>query len=154
MSKSESNETSVALVTLGYQLDHIGHAVANLDEAISRYAQTAGLKVSHRETLAHEGVEVAFVSGPGSAAAIELLAAAPGSTGALARFLEKRGPGLHHICFVVDNIRNELRRLADCGAKLIDQEPREGSRGREIAFVHPNWCGGVLIELCSAPAAR
>lgn len=129
---------------LPYPVDHIGIAVLDLDAALSLYTKDLGLTLTLRETVETQHVEVAFVEGPGTC--IELLApSSPQST--LSTFLQKRGPGLHHIAFKVYDIRAELARLKSLGAKLIDEVPRSGARESLIAFIHPSFAGGVLIEL-------
>lgn len=124
--------------------DHVGIAVEDLDQAERLYASALGGKPAHRFDLPHEAVRVAWLE-TGSAA-IELLT--PTGDGAIARFLRKRGPGLHHIAFRVDTIEVALKTLKAGGYELIDERARPGLCGRPIAFVHPRTTGGVLIELC------
>ncbi len=124
------------------KLHHVGVAVADLDEAISRH-ERMGLKLAHRETVASQQVEVAFM---GDGPFVELLAgASPDSP--VARFVAQRGPGQHHLAFAVPSIEEELKRQAAAGARLIDACPRIGAWGHKVAFVHPKSHGGVLIEL-------
>jgi methylmalonyl-CoA/ethylmalonyl-CoA epimerase len=124
------------------KLHHIGVAVKDLDEAIARHAKL-GLKLAHREKVPSQQVEVAFV---GERPWIELVAStSPGS--GVAKFLEKRGPGQHHLAFAVPSIIEELARQVHRGAQLIDKEPRKGAWGHHVAFLHPKDQGGVLIEL-------
>lgn len=132
-----------------WTIDHIGIAVVNLDQAITHYHAVAHTEVTLREKLDAQGVELAFLSTCGSK--IELLAALREDT-PIGRFLAKRGPGLHHICYKVDDIRAELARLAKMGARLIDATPRPGAGGCDIAFIDPSFFNGVLIELCAYPA--
>ncbi|MEY4701534.1 MAG: methylmalonyl-CoA epimerase [Pseudomonadota bacterium] len=128
-----------------WSVDHIGIAVSDLTKAIDLYATTAGATVTLRETLESQGVELAFLNTGGCK--VELLAALRHDT-ALGKFLSTRGPGLHHICYKVDNIRAELERLAAHGYELIDSIPRAGAGGSQIAFISPKSCLGVLTELC------
>ena len=131
--------------SLAWQVDHIGIAVSDLDAAIKLYAETAHTEVTLRERLAEQGVELAFLNTGGSK--LELLAPlGPQST--MAKFLARRGPGLHHICYRVDDIVAELARLSKSGATLIDHTPRHGAGGTKIAFIAPASFHGVLTELC------
>lgn len=139
---------STPLPTFPWRLDHIGVAVQDLDLAIQWYASTAGLRVSSREEVESQHVEVAFLGE--IAPRIELLTPL-GDTGPLATFLAKRGPGLHHLCYAVDDISQELLRLHAQGLKLIDTAPRIGAEGALVAFIHPSSCGGVLTELVQHP---
>ncbi|MCB0323875.1 MAG: methylmalonyl-CoA epimerase [Bdellovibrionales bacterium] len=139
-------------------LDHIGHAVHDLDAAVERYARLFGLEVIERETIHEHAVEAAFLSHtdwapanlPAGGYSIELLAPRPGNT-VLDKFLSTRGEGLHHICFRVDSVAQELERLKALQVPLIDQIPRAGSRGSQVAFLHPKGASGVLLEICSYP---
>jgi methylmalonyl-CoA/ethylmalonyl-CoA epimerase len=124
------------------KLHHIGVAVKDLDEAIARYAKS-GLKLVHREAVPSQGVEVAFV---GERPWIELVASSRPDSG-VAKFIDKRGPGQHHLAFAVPSIIEELARQKHAGAQLIDKEPRLGAWGHHVAFLHPKDQGGVLIEL-------
>lgn len=129
------------------KLDHVAIAVASIAEALPRYELVAGAPGSPRERVEAQGVEVCFVgSGAGK---IELLEPTrPDSP--VARFLERRGPGLHHIAYRTDDIEAELARLARAGVRLIDRAPRPGAHGHRVAFVHPQSTGGVLVELVGA----
>lgn len=133
-----------------WSVDHIGIAVTDLDDAIQLYAAWASTTVTLREKLEAHGVELAFLNTVG--AKLELLMPLRSDT-PLGRFLAKRGPGLHHICYRVDDIRGELARLASEGAKLIDKTPRPGAGGTLIAFIDPSSFSGVLTELCEYPAS-
>jgi methylmalonyl-CoA epimerase len=131
-----------------WEIDHIGIAVSDLQKALQLYAQAAHTEVTLRETLPGQGVELVFLNTGG--ARLELLA--PLNTECtLARFLNKRGPGLHHICYRVTDIKAELARLAGCGYTLIDSSPRPGAGGTQIAFISPHSFEGVLTELCEYP---
>jgi methylmalonyl-CoA epimerase len=132
-----------------WQVDHIGIAVSDLEAAIKHYSQTALTEITLRERLPEQGVELVFLSTGG--AKLELLTPLSDSS-TLARFINKRGPGLHHICYKVDNIVSELSRLESLGAKLIDSSPRHGAGGTKIAFISPSSFFGVLTELCEYPA--
>ena len=130
---------------LPWIVDHIGIAVPDIDAAIALYASTAGTSVTLREKLIDRGVELAFLNTGGTK--LELLMPLNNDT-PIARFLSKRGPGLHHVCYKVDNIRHEMERLVQQGAKLIDTTPRPGASGTIIAFLEPQSFSGVLTELC------
>lgn len=126
------------------KIDHLGIAVHSLDEGIRFYRDTLGLEVSCTETVAEQMVEVAML--PIGESRLELLeATSPDSP--IAKFIEKRGPGIHHICVEVENIHAKLDELKAAGARLIDEQPRIGAGGHQIAFVHPKSSSGVLIEL-------
>ena len=108
------------------------------------YGRLFGAEFEGRETLAEEGVEVATLRvGSGR---LELLASLRPDT-PVGRFLDRRGPGMHHVAFAVDDVGAELERLAAAGAELVDERPRRGAFGLEVAFVHPSTTGGVLAEL-------
>jgi methylmalonyl-CoA/ethylmalonyl-CoA epimerase len=131
-----------------WKVDHIGVAVADLHKAIELYANTAATEVTLRETLPAQGVELAFLNTGGSK--VELLAPLHDQS-TLARFLAKRGPGLHHICYEVADITAELARLSAHGCTLIDTAPRHGAGSTKIAFISPSSFMGVLTELCEYP---
>jgi methylmalonyl-CoA epimerase len=125
-------------------IHHVGVAVADLDEAVATWGRLFGAEVEVRETVANQGVETALLRvGDGR---VELLASLADDT-PVGRFLESRGPGMHHLAFEVDDVAAELDRLAADGAELIDEHPRLGLEGREVAFIHPHATGGVLAEL-------
>jgi methylmalonyl-CoA epimerase len=123
---------------------HIGIAVADLDGALATYGRLFGAALEHRESLEEQGVEA--VSLRAGASRIELLRALGPDT-PVGRFLAKRGPGLHHVAFEVADLDAELSRLRAEGAQLIDETPRRGLFGLQVAFVHPEATGGVLAEL-------
>lgn len=129
-------------------LDHVGIAVSNLDAALEEHRKHFGFQLDSREVVESQKVEIAFIRLPNTL--IELLAPTD-DTSPLARFLAKRGPGLHHLCYRVDDIVAELDRLAASGVELIDRAPRSGAHGTRIAFLHPRSMGGVLVELCEHP---
>ncbi|MFO7650611.1 MAG: methylmalonyl-CoA epimerase [bacterium] len=127
---------------------HIAIAVPELDAAAQFYTKTLGLKLTGRESVASQKVTVGFI--PVGDTNVELVQ--PDSPDApIAGFLAKRGPGLHHICFEVDDIDALCERLAAAGVRMIDSTPRPGAHGSRVAFIHPSATGGVLIEL-SQPA--
>src|SRR5688572_15640192 len=125
-------------------LDHVGIAVKDLEASLVFFRDALGLHVETAEDVPSQRVRAQFIStGPSS---LELLqATAPESP--IAKFIEKRGPGLHHITLRVDDIRAALAQLKARGAKLIDSEPRPGADGALVAFIHPSSAQGVLIEL-------
>jgi methylmalonyl-CoA epimerase len=125
-------------------IHHVGVAVEDLDEAVASYERLFGAEVEHRATVVDQGVEAASLRvGEGR---VELLASLGPET-PVGKFLAKRGPGMHHLAFEVDDVGSELERLAAGGAELIDDAPRQGLFGLEVAFVHPDATGGVLAEL-------
>jgi methylmalonyl-CoA/ethylmalonyl-CoA epimerase len=127
-------------------IHHLGVAVADLDEAVATYERLFGARVEHRETVADQGVEAASLRVGESR--VELLAPLGDDT-PVGRFLAKRGPGMHHVAYEVGDIRVSLAELAAGGAELIDQEPRRGLFGLQVAFVHPDAVHGVLSEVVS-----
>jgi len=123
---------------------HVGVAVEDLDEAISSYERLFGAELAGRETQDEQGVEAASLRvGAGH---VELLAALTPDT-PVGRFLARRGPGMHHLAYEVDDLPGELARLEGEGALLIDAAPRRGLFGTQVAFLHPESAGGVLSEL-------
>ena len=131
-----------------WQVDHIGIAVRDLNEAIAHYARTAHTTITSREVIESQGVELAFLNTAGSK--LELLAPRT-PTSKIANFLNKRGPGLHHVCYQVAAIVVELARLAALGCTLIDTAPRAGAHGTRIAFISPTSFLGVLTDLVEYP---
>lgn len=125
------------------KIDHIGIAVRDLERAASMYEKALGLEVREVAEVVDQGVSVAFL--PVGESVIELLQPIADGTG-IARFLEQRGEGIHHVCIEVPDIEAALDRLRSAGVPLIDQEPRAGAHGR-VAFVHPKGLHGVLVEL-------
>ncbi len=129
------------------RIEHIALAVSDLDEAVKHYSRVWGLEVSHRETVADQGVEEAML--PLGESHLQLLGATdPDST--VAKFLERRGEGLHHIAYEVDDLVGALAELKAAGVPLIDEAPRRGGRGHMVAFVHPKGNHGLLVELIQA----
>ena len=129
------------------RLDHIGVAVDDLEEAVSLYSERLGMPVQHRETVEAQGVE-AVLLGVGESH-VELLSPLGPET-AVGRFLERNGPGMHHVAYGTDDIESALQDARAAGLALIDEQPRTGIRGSRVAFVHPKSTGGVLTELVQA----
>jgi methylmalonyl-CoA/ethylmalonyl-CoA epimerase len=129
------------------RIDHIGVAVDDLDEAVSLYSERLGMPVQHRETVEEQGVEAVLV-GIGESH-VELLRPLSADS-AVGRFLERNGPGLHHVAYGTDDIGSAIDALRAAGLGLIDERPRTGIRGTRVAFVHPKSTGGVLTELVEA----
>ena len=125
-------------------IHHLGVAVEDLDTAVDTYVRLFGAELEHRQMVPEQGVEAAAVLvGSGR---VELLAPLGDDT-PVGRFLDKRGPGMHHVAYEVRDVREALASLADEGAELIDAEPRTGLFGLEVAFVHPDSVHGVLAEV-------
>jgi methylmalonyl-CoA/ethylmalonyl-CoA epimerase len=126
------------------RIDHIGVATEDLDGAVALYEGTMGMPVSHRETVESQGVEAVLLDvGEGH---VELLRPLGPDT-PVGKYLEKKGPGLHHVAYAVDDIEGVLESLKSAGIELIDSEPRAGIRDSRVAFVHPSSTGGVLTEI-------
>jgi methylmalonyl-CoA/ethylmalonyl-CoA epimerase len=135
------------------RIDHIAVAVADLDEALALHEQTYGMPVVHRETIESQGVEAVLLDVGENH--VELLRPLAGDT-PVGRFLARRGPGLHHVAYQVEDIEAALEQLRARGIRLIDEAPRTGIRRTRVAFLHPLASGGVLTELVehrAAPAA-
>jgi len=126
------------------QIGHIAVLVKSLDETLRLYEDLFGAKAGKIETVAEQGVKATMLDVGGSTQ-LEILEPLPGSN--MAKTLEKRGEGLHHVCFEVDNINQELDSLASKGVELIDKKARRGLEGM-VAFIHPKSLKGVLVELC------
>jgi len=124
-------------------LDHVAIAVHDIDAAAQRY-RVLGAELTHREAVAGQGVEVAFLEVPGTTT-IELVCPTSDES-PIVRFLQSRGESLHHICFRVEDIDVALAAAREAGVRLIDEVPRSGARGSRIAFIHPEVMG-VLVEL-------
>jgi methylmalonyl-CoA/ethylmalonyl-CoA epimerase len=126
------------------RIDHVGVAVEDLDAAISLYETTMEMELAHRETVESQGVEAVLLDvGDGH---VELLRPLASDT-AVGKFIEKRGPGLHHVAYAVGDIDATLASLKDAGVELIDTEARVGIRGSRVAFLHPRATGSVLTEI-------
>ncbi len=133
------------------EIDHIGVAVEDLDASIALYRDRLGMREQHRETVEEFGVEAALLEIGG--AHVELLTAIRPDT-SVARFLERSGPGVHHVAYRTDDIDEALARLRDAGLRLIDEQPRTGIRASRVAFVHPKSTGGVLTEVVQPAEAH
>ena len=132
-------------------LYHIAIAVKNLESAEKIFKDTIGLKITHREEVQDQGVRATMLqpeSGKGTA--IELLEALDENS-PIAKFLDKRGEGIHHICFYVDNLEAKLIELKNKGVRLIDEKPRIGAYETKVAFIHPSSMNGILVELAEKP---
>jgi methylmalonyl-CoA epimerase len=126
------------------RIDHIGVAVEDLEAAIALYEATYGMEVVHREVVEEQGVEAVLLDVGENH--VELLRPLGPDT-PVGRFLAKKGPGLHHVAYAVDDIDSTLERLSEVGIKLIDTKPRIGIRESRVAFLHPAASGGVLTEI-------
>ena len=127
------------------KVDHIGIAVKNLEEALEFYENTLGIKCLETEVVEEQKVKVAFL--PIGDTEVELLESTE-EDGPIAKFIEKRGEGIQHIAYKVDNIEEAIEELQAKGIRMIDEKPRYGAGGAKIAFLHPKSTFGVLIELC------
>jgi methylmalonyl-CoA/ethylmalonyl-CoA epimerase len=139
------------------RIDHVAIAVAERDASAGTLNALFGLQIGACEHVASQATDVAFLhpqgaqGAPNDATAVELCA--PRGNAALDRFLAQRGPGLHHICFAVEDLPAALAELKAAGVRLIDETPRPGARGHQVAFLHPASTGGVLFELCAGSEA-
>lgn len=130
------------------KVNHIAVVVPDLEQATQFWVDALGLKMSHREHVASQSVDVAFL--PVGDSKIELLQPTDEESG-VARYLAKRGAGMHHICFEVDNLEETLNNLKLAGVELINETAVLGSDGRKFAFIHPKSANGVLVELYELP---
>lgn len=126
------------------KINHIGIAVENIAEVVKFYKESLGLTVEGEEEVAEQKVKVVFL--PLGETRLELLEPTAEDS-PVKKFLETKGPGVHHLAFDVDDIEAELARLKEQGARLIDEKPRRGAHGTKIAFIHPKESKGVLVEL-------
>ncbi len=126
------------------EIDHVAIAVHDLEAAIAYYAEAFGAEVHHREVVEHDGVEEALIK---VADSYIQLTGATRADSPVAKFLEKRGEGLHHVAYRVDDCAVALKAMVAAGATAIDAAPRPGSRGTTVAFIHPKGSFGTLIEL-------
>ncbi len=134
------------------RIEHLGIAVRNLDQANELFEKLFGHAAYKKETVEREGVSTSFFKLGESK--VELLEATR-SESPIAQFIEKRGEGLHHVAFAVDDIRAEMTRLREAGFRLLHEEPVPGADGKIICFLHPKSTNGILVELCQdAPAAE
>jgi methylmalonyl-CoA/ethylmalonyl-CoA epimerase len=126
------------------RIDHIGIAVEDLDAAIALYETTFGMTLVHRETVTEQGVEAVLLDVGENH--VELLAPLGPDT-PVGKFLARKGPGLHHVAYQVDDIEAALGQLKEAGLRLIDEQPRTGIRNSRVAFLHPGASGSVLTEI-------
>ena len=126
------------------RINHIGVATADIQHALSVFSQGLGLPVAGSEHVPGDAVRVTFL--PVGESRLELLEPV-GEEGPVHKFLSNRGPGIHHICFEVDDLPGMMERLRAAGVELVDSEPRRGAHGTLVAFVHPKSANGVLVEL-------
>lgn len=126
------------------KIDHIGIAVNNMEQALKFYTGILGLHLEGEEVVADQKVKTAFL--PTGDTEVELLESTD-PEGPIAKFIEKRGEGIHHIAWQVEDIESALKELEARGVRLIDAKPRPGAGGKRIAFIHPKETGGVLVEL-------
>ena len=126
------------------RIDHIGIAVEDLDAALALHERDYAMTLVHRETIAEQGVEAALLDVGENH--VELLAATGPDT-PVGRFLAKKGPGMHHVAYQVDDIERTLAALKEAGLRLIDETPRTGIRDSRVAFLHPATAGGLLTEI-------
>ena len=136
---------------MSLRVEHIALAVADLDAAIDHYGAVWGLEVAHRERVEDQGVEEAML--PIGDSYLQLLGATDPET-TVGKFLAKRGEGLHHIAYEVDDLEGTLAGLKAKGVPLIDEAPRRGGRGHMVAFVHPKGNHGLLVELIQRPSGQ
>lgn len=129
-------------------LHHIGIAVRSLDEALPAWTAGLGLSLAGIEEVPSEGVRVAVLLA--GSTRIELLEALSEDS-PVGRFISKRGPGVHHLAFRTGDAERTIRVLADAGAPMLDDAPKPGAHGTQVAFVHPRWLGGVLAEIVQDP---
>ena len=133
------------------RVDHIGVAVEDLDASLELYERDYGMQLVHRETVAEQGVEAVLLDVGENH--IELLAATGPDT-PVGRFLAKKGPGMHHVAYQVDDIEATLAALKQAGLRLIDETPRIGIRDSRVAFLHPATAGGLLTEIVQPAEAH
>jgi methylmalonyl-CoA/ethylmalonyl-CoA epimerase len=125
-------------------IDHVGVAVEDIDAVLALYRDTLGMPLVHRETVSDQGVDAALLDvGDGH---IELLQPLGPDT-SVGKFIARRGAGLHHVAYRVEDVEDTLSKLAAAGLRLIDERPRAGIRGSRVAFLHPSSTGGVLTEI-------
>lgn len=132
------------------RIDHVAIAVENIDESLAKLTHVFGLQARERELVASQRTEAALL--PIGDSNLELIE--PKGNDGLRKFLDKRGPGLHHVAIEVEGIEEALALLKSLGVPLIDETPRSGARGHKVAFVHPKATGGVLVELVEPDAAH
>jgi len=133
-------------------IDHIGIAVEDIDEALVLYRDLMGLELERLEEVPSENVKVAMLKldRSGAVGHVELLAPMTDDCN-IAKFIAKKGPGLHHIAFAADDVEVMMERCREAGLRLLDEKPRTGAGGKQIVFLHPKSSGGVLMEMCMDP---
>jgi len=133
-------------------IDHIGIAVEDIDEALVLYRDLMGLELERLEEVPSENVKVAMLKldRAGAVGHVELLAPMTDDCN-IAKFIAKKGPGLHHIAFAADDVEVMMERCREAGLRLLDEKPRTGAGGKQIVFLHPKSSGGVLMEMCMDP---
>jgi methylmalonyl-CoA/ethylmalonyl-CoA epimerase len=134
------------------RIDHIGIAVDDLDAAKELYTRVFGMTCVHEETNEDQGVHEAMMSVGDSGSCVQLLSPVTADS-TIGRYLERSGPGFHHVAYTVDDLDAESARLRADGERLLYDEPRRGTSGSRINFVHPKDAGGVLVELVEHPRA-
>ncbi len=127
------------------KINHLGIAAPGLAEAMARLERLFGIQAEHVEEVADQKVRTAFY--PIGESTLEYLESTD-PDGPIGRFLEKRGPGIHHLAFEVDDVDAAVQELLAKGVRMVDKEPRKGAHGNRIAFIHPAETGGVLVEIC------
>jgi len=130
------------------RIDHIAVLVDDMDKTLSFWRDALGMQLTHVQDVPAENAQIAFLPTGGSE--IELVRPTTSDSG-LAKYLEKRGPGMHHICLEVDDIEGMLAQLKEKGVQLINEEPRQGEGGKRYAFIHPKSANGVMVELYELP---
>jgi len=130
------------------KIDHLGIAVNSLEEGLAVWGELLGLESAGAETVAEQGVRTAFLNV--GETRLELLEPTGPDT-PVGRFLDKRGPGFHHVCFLVEDLAAALLQLQARGMRLVDEKPRDGAEGSKVAFLHPSSTAGVLVELKQKP---
>jgi methylmalonyl-CoA/ethylmalonyl-CoA epimerase len=125
------------------KIDHVAICVKDVDESIAKYKEALGLEPTVREVVASQQTEAVLL--PIGETSLELIS--PRGNVGLEKFLEKKGPGLHHVAIEVEGIEEALATLKALGVPLVDETPRKGARGHKVAFLHPKATGGVLVEL-------
>ena len=133
------------------RINHLGIATTGLAEAMARMTRLFEMKADHQEVVPEQKVNTAFY--PVGEASLEFLESTD-AEGPIAKFITKRGPGIHHICFEVDDIEAAVKMLVAKGVRMIDEAPRNGAHGCRVAFIHPSETGGVLMELSQSAGVR
>jgi methylmalonyl-CoA/ethylmalonyl-CoA epimerase len=132
------------------RIDHVAIVISDIETALAFWKDALGMDLSHIEDVPAENSQVAFL--PAGDSEIELVLPTSSDSG-LARYLEKRGPGMHHICLEVDDLEAMLMQLKEKGVQLINEEPVYGSNGKKYAFIHPKSASGVMVELYELPSS-